>query len=164
MSKHRPSDRSRPDMPEGYGLGDPQYGFEPLTWDWVVDRMVGARNYWVATTRPDGRPHVTPVWGVWADGSFWFFTDRKSLKARNAERDPRATVHLESGDEVVVMEGDLVDTTEPSAAQPVSKAYEAKYGVAATPDQGTALYSLAHSKVLAWLESDFPRTATRWRF
>ena len=148
-------------MPESYGLGDPQHGFDPLSWEWVVDRMVVGRNYWVATTRSDGRPHVVPVWGVWVDGSFWFFTDRKSLKARNAEPEPRATVHLESGDEVVVLEGDLVDTTEPAASRPVSEAYEAKYGVATAPDRGTALYYLSHNKVLAWLESDFPRTATR---
>lgn len=164
MSAGVPSNHDRPDMPVSYGLGDPQYGFDPLSWEWVVDRMAVARNYWVATTRPDGRPRVTPVWGVWVDGSFWFFTDRKSLKARNAKRDPRVTVHLESGDEVVVLEGDLVDTTEPGAAKPVSDAYKAKYGVTATPDEGTALYSLAHRKVLAWLESDFPSTASRWTF
>jgi hypothetical protein len=48
-------------MPESYGLCDPRHGFDPLSWEWVVDRIVVARNYWVATTCSDGRPHVVPV-------------------------------------------------------------------------------------------------------
>ena len=151
-------------MPESYGLGDPAHGFEPMTWEWVVGKMAGARSYWVATARSDGPPHVVPVWGVWVDERFWFFTDRRSFKARNAERDPRATVNLESGDEVVILEGGLVAVTETGPSRRVSAAFEAKYGVAAAPDDVTALFYLSHRKVLAWLERDFPRTATRWRF
>ena len=105
-----------------------------------------------------------PVWGVWVDERFWFFTDRGSFKARNAERDPRATVNLESGDEVVILEGTLVAVTETGPSRRVSAAFEAKYGVTAAPDDVTALFYLSHRKVLAWLERDFPRTATRWRF
>ena len=43
-----------------------------LSWDHVQERMAEARNYWVATVRPDGRPHATPVWGLWVDGAFYF--------------------------------------------------------------------------------------------
>ena len=112
MTENYMSDRPR--MPASYGVGDPQYGFEPIQWSWVVEHVTGARNYWVATTRADGSPHVSPVWGVWYNDAFHFFTDRNSLKARAIRRDPRAVVHLESGDEVVIMEGAL----EPEAAGP----------------------------------------------
>ena len=150
----------RPQMPDGYGVGDPQYGFEPIEWSWVVKRMSNARNYWVATTRADGSPHLSPVWGVWHDGAFHFFTDPDSLKARNIRRDPRASVHLESGDEVVVVEGAL----ESAAATPeIISAYESKYGIS-LGEEPEGLYRLDHVKVLAWLESDFPKTATRWLF
>ena len=150
----------RPQMPAGYGVGDPQYGFEPVEWSWVVERMSDARNYWIATTRADGSPHLSPVWGVWHDDAFHFFTDEDSLKARNIRRDPRAVAHLESGDEVVVMEGML----EPVAATPdIVAAYESKYGIS-LGDEPEGLYRLNHVKVLAWLESDFPKTATRWLF
>ena len=155
----------RPLMPEGYGLSDPQYEFSPLSWDWVVDRMTNARSYWVATTRRDGSPHVVPVWGVWFGGAFYFFTDRASMKSRNAERDPRAVVHLESGDEVVVLEGCLEPTTEPGIVFPVAAAYKTKYDIDVAPgDDGPVMYRLAHRKVLAWNERDFPTTATRWTF
>ena len=31
--------RDRPKMPESYGVGDPQYGFEPIAWSWVSRQM-----------------------------------------------------------------------------------------------------------------------------
>ena len=155
----------RPRMPEGYGLSDPQYQFTPLSWDWIVDRMTNARSYWVATIRRDGSPHVVPVWGVWVEGAFYFFTDRASLKSHNVERDPSAVVHLESGDEVVVLEGRLEPTTEPGTAGTVAAAYRTKYDIDVAPSgDGPVMYRLAHRKVLAWNEGDFPTTATRWTF
>ena len=158
MTPH--ADRDRPQMPRGYGVGDPQYGFEPIEWSWIVDQMTAARNYWVATSRIGGPPHVVPVWGVWLNDCFHFFTDPESLKGRNIRRDPRAVVHLESGDHVVILEGELV--SHPAAAEIVS-AYEAKYGMSLGQEPGD-VYTLNASKVLAWTEADFPKTATRWQF
>ena len=155
----------RPSMPESYGLRDPRHEATPLSWDWVVDRMSRARSYWLVTSRRDGAPHVVPVWGLWFEGGFCFFTDGASLKSRNARRDPRAAVHLESGDEVVVLEGRLDPATDPGTLGRVARAYEVKYGVdVAAGGDGPAMYRLTHTKVLAWDEADFPRTATRWRF
>lgn len=150
----------RPRMPAGYGVGDPQYGFEPIEWPWVVERVSSARNYWVATNRADGSPHLSPVWGVWQNDAFHFFTDVDSLKARNIRRNPRAVVHLESGDEVVIMEGMLESV---AATLDIVSGYESKYGIS-LGDEPEGLYRLNLVKVLAWLESDFPKTATRWRF
>ena len=154
------ADRDRPRMPQGYGVGDPQYGFEPIEWAWVVEQMSEARNYWVATNRRDGPPHMVPVWGLWLSDRFHFFTDPDSLKGRNIRRDPRAVVHLESGDHVVILEGDMA--IRPSTTDIVS-AYEAKYGISFGGELGD-VYTLDISKVLAWTENDFPKTATRWQF
>jgi PPOX class probable F420-dependent enzyme len=52
----------------------------------------------VATTGPHGRPHLMPLWYVpQADGSLIGWTFAKSQKARNLERDPRATLQIEDG-------------------------------------------------------------------
>ena len=153
-------ERDRPYMPKGYGVGDPQYGFEPIEWSWVVEQISGARNYWVATNRPEGPPHVMPVWGVWVSDRFHFFTDPDSLKGRNIARDPRTVVNLESGDNVVILEGETLlhkSTTE------IVSAYESKYGIS-FGDELENVYTLDISKVLAWTESDFPKSATRWQF
>ena len=114
----------RPRMTPTYGVGDPQYGFEAIEWSWVIERMTEARSYWIVTTRADGRPHVMPVWGVWIDDGFHFVTDAKSLKARNIRRDPRAAVHLESGDEVVILDGSFEEVL--PTPEMVSE-YERKY-------------------------------------
>src|SRR5918994_540182 len=49
-----PVRRSRPYAP-GYGI--PSHSRGMISWDHVQERMAEARNYWVATVRPDGRPH-----------------------------------------------------------------------------------------------------------
>ena len=51
---------SRPHMP-GYGILDANSGKGLLPWSWATERLAKARNYWVATTRPDGNPHAMPV-------------------------------------------------------------------------------------------------------
>ena len=40
-------------------------GSAELPWAWATERLNRARNYWIATTRSDGRPHSRPVWGIW---------------------------------------------------------------------------------------------------
>src|SRR5579883_2552413 len=90
----------RPGIDRAYGI---QAGAEGLLpWHWAEERLIGSRNYWVCTTRPDGRPHAMPVWGVWSDGAFFFSTGADSVKGRNLAANPALTVHLESGDECVV--------------------------------------------------------------
>jgi len=51
----------------------------------------------VATLGRDGWPHVTPLWYVMRDGEPWIFTYAGSQKVRNLERDPRATLLVETG-------------------------------------------------------------------
>ena len=70
-----------------------------VTWQWAVERLEAARNYWLATTKVDGAPHVMPVWGLWLDGAVLFSTSPESIKARNFARDPRAVLHVADGEE-----------------------------------------------------------------
>ena len=74
---------------EGYGLGDAPADGSALPWATVVEWLTAARNYWVCTTRADGRPHAMPVWGLWIDDGVWFSTDPTSIKGRNLHRPPR---------------------------------------------------------------------------
>ena len=55
----------------------------PLAWSHAERRLEGARSYWIATTRPGGKPHAAPVWGVYVGGSLYFGTGRSSVKGRN---------------------------------------------------------------------------------
>jgi len=56
-------------------------------------RLRASMSYWLATTRPDGRPHSAPVRGVLAGGEFWFGTTGQ--KVRNLRHMPCAAVHCE---------------------------------------------------------------------
>jgi hypothetical protein len=50
-----------------------------------------------ATHGHDGFPHLMPLWYVLRDGRLWGWTYAKSQKAKNLERDPRATLLVEAG-------------------------------------------------------------------
>jgi hypothetical protein len=89
----------------GYGIVGPTQGSGLLPWSWAEQRLVASRNYRVASRWPDGRPHAMPVWGVWHDEAFWFFSSRRSRKARNLAADPRCVVTTENPVDPVVVEG-----------------------------------------------------------
>jgi hypothetical protein len=50
--------------------------------------MAAAHGCWVATVHPDGRPHLTPVWGLWVYGVFYFGSGPGTRKARNLAENP----------------------------------------------------------------------------
>src|SRR6202162_3361868 len=95
---------SRPYMP-GYGISGPAEGSGLLHWSWAAERLTAARNYWVATVWPDGRPHVMPVWGMWHESSLWFSSSLPSRKSKNLSADPRCVVTTEDASNPVVIEG-----------------------------------------------------------
>ena len=71
-------------------------------------RLTEARNVWLATSRPDGRPHLAPVWFVVVDDRLWVCTGLDSVRVRNLRANPSASVSLESGDAPVVAEGTVI--------------------------------------------------------
>ena len=155
----------RPGMAAGYGI-KPAEAEKMIAWSAVVERLVAARSYWVGTVRPDGRPHVAPVWGVWSEDAFYFGTDPASRKGRNLAANPELAVHLESGDDVVILEGVIELTDDPSEVKPVMAAYAKKYAMPEADLEALsgAWYRLQPRRAFAWLESSFPDTATRFRF
>jgi hypothetical protein len=148
---------SRPPFPKSYGISEDSAGL--LDWEWAVERLSSARNYWVVTASGDGHPHAAPVWGLWIDDSLVFGTSPLSRKGKNLLRDPRVVVHLESGDEVVILEGSIkrgpIDDW-------IADTYETKYHW--RPDPGEGWFWLRPSVALAWTEGDYPNTATRFTF
>jgi PPOX class probable F420-dependent enzyme len=56
-----------------------------------------------------GWPHLMPLWYVPRDGEIWIYTYAKSQKTRNLERDPRATLMIETGHEYSELRGVMVE-------------------------------------------------------
>ncbi|WP_017599908.1 pyridoxamine 5'-phosphate oxidase family protein [Nocardiopsis lucentensis] len=73
--------------------------------DHLTDRLRSARNAWMCTSRPNGSPHLTPVWFAHVRDRWWVSTGPGTVKARNIAADPRVSLALEDGDEPVVAEG-----------------------------------------------------------
>jgi PPOX class probable F420-dependent enzyme len=59
----------------------------------------------VSTLGPRGWPHVMPLWYVPREGEIWIWTYAKSQKVKNLERDPRATLLIETGTEYNELRG-----------------------------------------------------------
>lgn len=156
---------TRPDVPKSYGLREAAGPDDLLPWEWTEARLVDARNYWVVTSDGDGQPHAMPVWGIWLAGGLLFSTARRSRKALNLSGNPKIVIHLESGDEVVVIEGEAREVADRSVLREYVDAYQAKYALKPDVDQaGTVNFEVRPRTVFGWSEADYPNTATRWEF
>jgi len=163
----------RPKVPEGYGMPEDDEGLLP--WEWADQKLADAANYWFATTRPNGRPHASPTWAVWVDGRLYFDGSPEARRMKNIAANPNVAVHLESGNEVVILEGTAVAAPvppDPALAERVAAAYTGKYrahGYAPKPDQWDqgGLYVMEPRIGLGWTfreGEEFGKTYTRWRF
>lgn len=164
MAPLPPPDASSPIL-----FGQPAPAGPLLPWSWATERLITARNYWIATVRADGSPHTRPVWGVWLPTGFWFSTG--SLARHNLAANPEISVHLEDGDEVLVIEGTATQVTAAADLQPMCDAYNPKYGWTIRPDEGGVTdaggtggpaYRVTPRVVFGW-ERDMARP-TRWTF
>jgi hypothetical protein len=153
---------ARPSFPAVYGIHDDEDGL--LAWSWATERLTAARNYWVATIRPDGSPHAMPVWGLWFEDAFYFSSSPDSRKAGNLASNPAAVVHLESGDDVVILEGDAAPLTDDALLERLSEDYSRKYEFDVSFTGGRPLFTVRPRVAYAWRERDFPVTATRFDF
>jgi nitroimidazol reductase NimA-like FMN-containing flavoprotein (pyridoxamine 5'-phosphate oxidase superfamily) len=145
----------RPIIPE-YGIPEDVDGVLPFSY--LDERLAAAHDYWVASVRPDGRPHAVPVWGVWLDGVLFFGGGKRTRKARNLAANPEVVVHTESAAEVAIVEGRAREVSEEDEQRRVDDAYEAKYGMR----HGPTVWAVAPRVAFGW--TTFPDTVTRWTF
>jgi uncharacterized pyridoxamine 5'-phosphate oxidase family protein len=150
----------------GYGLPKSKKGLLP--WKWAEDRLGKSRQYWIATTRPDGRPHVMVVWALWMDGVLYFSTGSKSRKARNLKPNPNCTMCTEKADEAVILEG-VVDTERNvETIREFLRLYEKKYkwDMSSMADDLLKLkepvFYLRPKVGFGLWEKKFATSATRW--
>jgi uncharacterized pyridoxamine 5'-phosphate oxidase family protein len=110
-------------------------------WDKALADLQGAEVYWLSTVRPDGRPHVTPLLGVWLDGALYFCTGPAERKAKNLAQNPNCVLTtgcngLDDGLDLVV-EGAAATVSEGAELRNVADTYESKYGRRFTAPDGT---------------------------
>jgi uncharacterized pyridoxamine 5'-phosphate oxidase family protein len=154
-------------MPE-YGVPDNSAGL--LAWDWARERLERNPYYWVATVRPDGRPHLMPVWALWVEHRLYFSTGGQSRKARNLKANPQCTVSVQDGDDAVIVEGVAGEVQDRNLLARLSPLYNSKYGMLLDPDLGP-VYQVVPATVFGFKgsvregeSSQFGPTATRWKY
>jgi hypothetical protein len=151
----------RPDIPAEYG--NPT---ERLEWAEVERKLASAPVYWIASTRPDGRPHVIPRDGTWLDGGLYYGGSPQTVHYRNITNNPNIVVHVGDGMEAIIVEG-AVETEKPTKemAQRLADESFAKYPQYGRldPDMYMGGVSVLRPKrVLAW--TVLFKNATRFRF
>ncbi len=157
---------SRPYMP-GYGIAAPDQGSGLLDWSWAAERISAARNYWVATVWPTGRPHLMPVWAMWDDSMLWFSSSVGSRKTKNLRADPNCVITTDASDPVII-EGQASAVTEPARLQRVIDLMNAKYAthieVGFLDPSVNVTFGVRPHRVFGMRDADFQGSPTRWIF
>jgi general stress protein 26 len=158
-------------------FSDPQAS--PTPWDETERALEAAELYWITTVRPDNRPHVTPLIGVFFDGALHFTTGLEEQKARNLEHNSQ--VALTTGTNTwaqgldVVVEGTAMRLTDNDVLQRLAAAIEDKYGAVWHFDVGdglflhsdgageAAVFRVEPTKVIAFAKDPHAQTTYRFR-
>jgi nitroimidazol reductase NimA-like FMN-containing flavoprotein (pyridoxamine 5'-phosphate oxidase superfamily) len=148
---------------------------EPLDGDTVRGILAKAELYWLTTVRGDGRPHVTPLVGVWIDDNFVFCTGSGEQKARNIAHGNAVVITTgtnswNSGLDIVV-EGHAERVTGLHELTDLADAYRDKYGddwdydaddeVFDPEGQRAHVFRVAPTKVIAFAKSPHGQTTFR---
>lgn len=113
-------------------------------------RLFTERNIWLATVRPDGRPHLVPIWFVWVHERFYICTEGRSVKVKNIAANPRASAALEDGNRPIIAEGRAAILPRPYPGDVVAE-FKQKYGWdIGTDGSYDALIELTPEKWLRW--------------
>jgi PPOX class probable F420-dependent enzyme len=107
-------------------------GATPKPWEDTAGLLAAAELYWLTTVRVDGRPHVTPLIGVWLDGAVHFCTGQDEQKARNLAANPACAITTGRNDwnqgVDTVVEGTVEQVTDDARLHQLADAWVAKYG------------------------------------
>lgn len=160
---------------------DARYSSEGATarsWAEVAALLGAAPLYWLSTVRPDGRPHVTPLIGIWSQGALHFCTGPAERKAGNLAANPEVVLTtgvnaLDSGVDVMV-EGRADRVTDHGRLTVLAREWEAKYGADwhfdvadggfVQPEAGHAHVFAVYPRTVFGFGKGEPYSQTRYRF
>ncbi len=160
------------------------YGSEPIPWSRALDQLEAAttktrvpKTFWLATVRPDGRPHLAGVGALWVDGKIYFTSGPGTRKSRNLAENPSCVVSVALSDLDLVIEGTAARVTDEVTLQRIAERYAAQGWRARASDGAiTAEYSAPSAGPPPWdvyavtpatafgVATAEPYGATRWRF
>ena len=144
------------------------YGHAPIPWSRAKKQLeaqteAGDENvtHFLATVRPDGRPHVAGVGAVWADDKFYFVSGPGTRKSQNLAKQADCVISVKLPDLDLVVEGTATKVTDGPTLERLAKLYNAG-GWPTTVEGGafTAPYIAPSAGPPPWHLYEFtPRTA-----
>ncbi|MEX2624972.1 MAG: pyridoxamine 5'-phosphate oxidase family protein [Acidimicrobiia bacterium] len=152
----------RPQAPAGYGYSTEPKGM--LDWVRVREALAAANVYWIATKRPDGAPHLHPIWGGWVGSHLYFEGGPTTKWARNLAGDLRVGFGVESKGLHISGRGVVEYTGAGADFKALANNYVGKYPYKPTTDM---FYRVAPTVIIALSMSsmeEFASTPTRFRF
>jgi len=157
------------------------YGNPPIPWS-RAERQLDAldqfeSHFFLATVRPDGRPHLAGIAPLWVDGKFYFVSGPGTRKSQNLAERPDSALAASLPGLDLTFEGTATKVTDEPTLQRLAALYVAQ-GWPVTVKDGafTAPYSAPSAGPAPWDVYEFtistaigvasaePNGATRWRF
>jgi hypothetical protein len=155
------------------------YGAKPIPWSRALKQLGSSAGgtYWLATTNPNGRPHVAAVGALWVDGKIYFTSGTRTRKSRNLAANPSCVVSVSLTGIDLVFEGTAIRVADRPTLLRLAKRYAAQGWPASVSGPAlTAEYSAPSAGPPPWnlylvrpstafgVATTDPPGATRWRF
>ena len=157
------------------------YGHPPIPWSRAEQQLNALdqfeSHFFLATVRPDGRPHLAGIGPLWVDGKFYFVSGPGTRKSRNLAERPECAISVFLPGLDFVVEGAAEKVTDESTLQRLAELYAAQgWPVTAKDGAFVAPYSAPSAGPPPWDVYEFtptsafgvasadPQGATRWRF
>jgi hypothetical protein len=157
------------------------YGLDPIPWSRALEALESTepqtQSSFIATTRPDGRPHLAGVGALWDDGTVYFVCGAGTRKSRNLAQNANCAISMALKGIDLVFEGVAKRVTADETLQRIAKRYGDQGWPAVVKDGAFTydysapsagpppwdLYAVKPATVFGVLASE-PGGATRWRF
>ena len=153
--------RDRPEIPAAYGIKSDESGM--LEWEQVRGLISSAETYWVATNRPGGAPHLTPIHASFAADRIYLGGDPTTRWSRNLAENPAVQVGIQDGQTHVIFRG-RATFTKPSPERFAELAANVASKYEWEMDEGWELWEITPKTVIAYDLTDFASSPTRFRF
>lgn len=152
---------------------------QPSRWEDTQQKLTTGGWFWLATVRPDGAPHVMPVFAAWADPVFYVASKETARKSRNLTADRRCVLSTDTGDMHLIVEGKARRADDEATLRRASDAFQSVYGwpTVVTQDKLDAeygaptsggppydVYEISPTTAFGLPTDGESITPTRWRF
>lgn len=126
-----------------------------------LERLAAADAVWYASVRPDGRPHLAPIWHVWEEEAAWVCTGPSTVRAKNLATSNAVSLSLADTSSPVIMEGTarIVE----SIPEAVRNAFATKYDWNIIGYEDYCVIRIEPTRMLVWMVDADNMKRFHWR-